>query len=501
MTMFCLLAIFTGIVAAADPVLTAGADFGAAERIACDAEQKLLQSLHNKIKVQLTDASLEEAIAAIANEAAIQVWLDKGALQEEGIPSDQEVTLNLGETTVWQALHFLLRPLGLTWEAPDGVLVVTTQAGSQPRIVRVYDVSAIVKVLEPQFEGDRPEDALAKMLQTCSYGTWSDMDQDGGTISILRGSLIIRQNYQTHLEIQALLQAVENILVLGAKAKSLEVRRPGYPFDEDAALLKRLREPITIDARDQSLDNLFQSLGESRGFRYWFDRTNWVGIPTETTVSVTRSGTPLDVVLKHLLQQLGLAAVIHEGTLVVTPESAWTIPDLQSILVYNTAEIASGNPEDLVSAIEACAAGKWELTDGEGGAFSRLGSGLVVVRQSQAIHGVIANMLDELHKHPAAKHDAPAAKLEQRLYPVADATAVADLVRTLPQLIPNWDGKQGSIHRLGQSVLVNQPAVVHTRVSDFIAALNAAHASLQAPQPGPLPIAPQPVPALGVNVF
>ena len=73
LAMSCLFSVFATVAIAADPVSTVGADLGAAERIARTAEQKLLQSLHKKIRIELTDAPLEEVLAAIAKEAAVLV--------------------------------------------------------------------------------------------------------------------------------------------------------------------------------------------------------------------------------------------------------------------------------------------------------------------------------------------------------------------------------------------------------------------------------------------
>ena len=127
LTVCCLCAVFATAVAAADPVMTSGSDLAATRRVAREAEQKLLQSLHKKIRAEWIDASIEGILNGIAEDVSMALWIDKQALSDQGINLEEQVTLNIGETTAWQALRLLLASMDLTWEAPEGVLEITSQ--------------------------------------------------------------------------------------------------------------------------------------------------------------------------------------------------------------------------------------------------------------------------------------------------------------------------------------------------------------------------------------
>ena len=119
-------------------------------RLAADQEQRVLHSLSQRIKVEVEDAPLIEVIHFISQMIDREILIDTQALADGGISTDQSTTLNLGEMTVWQTLHFLLKPFQLAWTAHDGILEITTESKAQEQMVtRVYDVRKLCELLEP----------------------------------------------------------------------------------------------------------------------------------------------------------------------------------------------------------------------------------------------------------------------------------------------------------------------------------------------------------------
>ena len=137
---------------AAEPL--AGTDLTAARRVSREAESRLLAGLHKQVKAEWENMPLEEVLATLAKTAGINLWIDRESLTADGISTDEiQVTLNLGTATVWQTLHFLLKPHALEWHGSDGVLAITTKLKADESLVtRIYDVQAIVAALEPQLK-------------------------------------------------------------------------------------------------------------------------------------------------------------------------------------------------------------------------------------------------------------------------------------------------------------------------------------------------------------
>ena len=363
--------------------------------------------------------------------------------------------------------------------------------------------------------GSKTELALTNLIMKCTSGKWMDVDQEGGSIIRLPGRLVIRQTQQTHEEVQALLLGVERTLLRGPKSKSLDSRRQGYPYDEDANLIQKLSEAATIDAAEESLTNVLTQIAKSAGTRIWIDTSSLddEGISPDTQVQLKLSGVPLSVILNCLLQPLSLEAVVEEGTLIVTTKSKADESEWFSTTIYSMGDF-QGTPDDFIALIEQGTSGRWMEVDQEGGTAYALGSKLVIVRQAQSIQRQIAGLLEDLKK--PADHVAPAhseqgpAPLVLRLYPLYESATIAELTRTLPEMISPWDSKKGYVRSVGNCLAVLQPTEAHEKIAEIIGVLNS-HAQQQRairqapsqpvqPQPGaptaPVPGAPgQPGPA------
>ena len=344
------------------------------------------------------------------------------------------------------------------------------------------------------------EELLSELLTACVAAKWESVDGEGGTTSLGRGRLIVRQTWRAHFQVGELLLAVEEFVVRGSKAKSILVARPGYPHDEDAAIFKRLAEPQLVNARDVPFTEPLELLTSRCGIRLWIDTVALTGegIALEQQVTLRQNGASLDAVLHKLLDPLQLTFVIEEGTLVVTTHSK--AEEMLTTRISFTGDIPEARAaSDLITAIQEATSGKWREQDGEGGVLWNAVPEWLVIRQTQACHLETAEMLDDLRQAAVAPAEAAAPEIELRLYPVADDTAIQDLIDSLPKLIPTWEAKRGSVVGLGQSLAISQPALVHDRLDEIFSALNQAHDRLhppklrEKPKPAPAP-APAPVP-------
>ena len=558
--------LFVGGLAA--DLVAAEPDLTAARRVAREAESKLLAGLHKLVKAEWFNEPVEQVLDSLAKTAGVNLWIDREALSADGISlQDSLVDLHLGEATVWQTLHFLLKPLLLDWHGADGVLAITTQVRADEILVtRTYDVQATVAALEPQLknlpsrqflhlggnlsggfcgggtsggggggffrvpdptepataqtfvlaqfgggggglgpagqsgpgipirsQSIKGEELLSQLVMECLAGKWELIDGEGGTISLGRGRLIVRQNYQTHFQIREQLLAVEEFVVRGTKVKSILVARPGYPHEEDAAIFKRLAEPQDVAFKSAPLDKSLAQLAKEGRYRLWIDKESLSadGIELEQAVTLKLSGMTLDAALHKLLDPLLLTFVVEEGTLIVT--TMVKANEMMSTQVCFTGDIPEARAgADLLTIIQEATSAQWQDIDGEGGTLWKAVPEWLVIRQTQASQRETVEILDDLRQAAVAPVEAAKPEVELRLYPVADATALQDLIDSLPKLIPTWDAKQGSIVALGQSLAIKQPALVHERLDEIFSALNQAHARLNPPQPK---VEPKPVPA------
>ncbi|WP_373649142.1 hypothetical protein [Schlesneria sp. DSM 10557] len=115
-----------------------------------EQEHQVLKSLSRRITLDVKDEPLVDVIRRISRHLDRDILLHSESLADAGIDADQSVDLHLGELTTWQALHFLLEPLALSWTAKDGVIEVSSRDKiEETRITRVYDVRRLSGLLDP----------------------------------------------------------------------------------------------------------------------------------------------------------------------------------------------------------------------------------------------------------------------------------------------------------------------------------------------------------------
>ena len=113
-------------------------------------EKRIQKALSENTEVSFADNPLEEALNFLEDLHHIEIWLDKQALQDEGITTDQQVSLSMSGISLRSALRLMLEPLGLTYLIEDEVMKITTQAKADEKMsTRVYPVADLVIPLTP----------------------------------------------------------------------------------------------------------------------------------------------------------------------------------------------------------------------------------------------------------------------------------------------------------------------------------------------------------------
>jgi hypothetical protein len=176
--------------------------FAGGSQITRDNAERIELALRSPAECRFVDESLEKAITTLGQRHHIETWIDKQALQDEGVASDQQVTLVKSGISLETTLELLLHPLGLTFVSEDGVLKITTQTtGCEIMSTRIYPVGDLV--------GTNYK-VLSQLVIDNTSGQWVSIDQEGGIITPFprSRSLIIRQTYKVHREIEGLLTAL-----------------------------------------------------------------------------------------------------------------------------------------------------------------------------------------------------------------------------------------------------------------------------------------------------
>lgn len=169
------------------------------------AEAEIAKALDRPTTVEFIDSPLEDCFSFLREFHKINIWLDRGALTDEGVALDQPITLKLTGVRLESILNLLLGPVQLDWIIQDEVLKITTRAkADELGEVRTYDVQNLLD------SGHTPEELIASITKCVAPGTWTGEDASGG-ISHTGGVLIVRQSQRTHAEVASVLEDLDRI--------------------------------------------------------------------------------------------------------------------------------------------------------------------------------------------------------------------------------------------------------------------------------------------------
>lgn len=95
------------------------------------SEASIRAALDQNTNVKFTERPLSGVIDDLKQSHAIEIQLDRRALDDAGIPSSTPITRGIKGVTLRSALNLLLDDLDLTYVVQSGVLMVTTKAEAQ----------------------------------------------------------------------------------------------------------------------------------------------------------------------------------------------------------------------------------------------------------------------------------------------------------------------------------------------------------------------------------
>jgi hypothetical protein len=267
-------------------------------------------------------------------------------------------------------------------------------------------------------------------------------------------------------------------------------RRPDVPLqhailrDEkkvasaDAALLEALAKPTTVEFQDLPLEDCLTFLREYHNINIWLDRGSLTdeGVALDQPITLKLAGVSLESVLHLLLQPVQLEWVIQDEVMKITTVS-WTRkhPETRTYDVHNLIE-AGHTPEELMASITKCIEpASW--TGKEATAAIAHTAGILVIRQSQPVHGEIGRLLEDLDTAADAAEDEDAEKggknavVSVKVYPTG-AQSPEQLAECLKEFVASksWtnQGGKGKVLAMRGKLVIEQTAGVHRAIQQFI---------------------------------
>jgi len=101
---------------------------------------------------------LHDVFAQLRHDRKLDIHLDKRALDDIGLDTNDPITFSAAETPLRHLLGLMLDQLDLTWTIRHGVLLITTPEEEAANLVtKVYDVhDLLVQPPDPEYRGGLP---------------------------------------------------------------------------------------------------------------------------------------------------------------------------------------------------------------------------------------------------------------------------------------------------------------------------------------------------------
>ncbi|QDU41912.1 Regulatory protein BlaR1 [Symmachiella dynata] len=381
--------------------------------------ERIERELQNTTEVDFQDQPLTDVVLYLKDLHNIQIVIDDAALNDAGIDPDSPVNMTLAGNTAEFALRLILEPLGLEAVVDDDVLKITTKSVAAGILeTRVYDLKNILG----SAWGPQQVDLLRQAIIKCDTPTtWTEA---GGAGVIAQGPatdeeqidtsaagiLVIRQTTNVHQQILELLADLRSVLnPPGEKTAELTTREKN-----EQAIRKALASPTEVDFQDQPLTDVVLYLEDLHNIQTIVDDValNDEGISTDTPISLTLAGIPLQKVLRLMLGPIKLQAVPYGEVLLITTASR--AKELQIVRIYDVSDVPFGqDPKVLAATIQSTVApGSWKGAKGGGAIAPFSGSilrpenqidpfrvnNLLIVRQTEQGHEQVAALLKQLRR-------------------------------------------------------------------------------------------------------
>ncbi|MFG0266822.1 MAG: RNA polymerase sigma factor [Rhodopirellula sp. JB055] len=173
-----------------------------------EEETKLEELMDRKVSYNFVKTPLNDVVRAMSEDTNFPIFLDKFALEANGLSNDVPVDIAIQSVSFRSFLSLMLRPLGLTYQYKDEVLQITTlEAGDASLRQRLYFLEGTGLPRGGDFS------TIEMITSTIEPDAW---EQLGGysTISSVnhsregRPALLVSTTDEVHKEIEDLMRAL-----------------------------------------------------------------------------------------------------------------------------------------------------------------------------------------------------------------------------------------------------------------------------------------------------
>ena len=198
-------------------------------------EAQIGQALADTTELDFDNQPLEKVAEYLKQRHALEIQIDRRALEDAGMGSDTPITRKLKDVSLRSALRLVLDELDLTFVVRDGFLLITTKMEAENMLAtKVYPVADLVTTesdFQPPASGMRRRSGYTELLdainQTIAPDTWENVGGPGVIESFRNGeALVVSQTTEVQEEVAELLAALRKTRDKQRAVAAAIARRP-----------------------------------------------------------------------------------------------------------------------------------------------------------------------------------------------------------------------------------------------------------------------------------
>lgn len=209
------------------------------------ADEKAHAALAQRVTIQVAKTPLRDVMGEFARQTGVAFEFDQIALQEAGISSKEEVSVDADRRPLKFVLDELFENVGgteLAAHIDSGVINISTRDQCDTvQSIRLYNIKEMAA-------RDESED-FVEMLLAVTEGPWAQVDGDGGVIELPRpDTLVVRQTEHGLREVDALVAKYRKGTPRPRQApEAIEVRRYRLPAQMAEDLVTTIPKFVAVD--------------------------------------------------------------------------------------------------------------------------------------------------------------------------------------------------------------------------------------------------------------
>jgi hypothetical protein len=278
---------------------------------------KIHEALRSPLKedgLDFTEMPLEAVVNVLSDEYGIPIKLDRTALEELGVSSDEKVSISLSGISLRAALRLILKDLELTYIIDDEVLHITTPDEAEQQLrTCVYDVRDLPAVTK----AGGLERLVDTIISCVATETWA---KNGGGEAEVRtlepGLIVVSQTQAVHEEVGDFLETIRQMRERPA-ADAAAADKPKVDEGQQVVTRSYILQVQQAEDAASTREQIRRLITQSFPDEQWADRLD-DGQPVVLTVLPDR------VVLRHreLVQKEVQSLLADSGIATASPAVA-----------------------------------------------------------------------------------------------------------------------------------------------------------------------------------